>query len=217
VVLGGIPTFAADSWALGCVTYQCLSGRPPFLEMDEESTRHRIVTFQGSDRPAESVSDPSSSPSPFGSLFEGKHASSIEGSARDLIERLLQRHPARRPSMPQVAQQPFFADADVDVFSLHRRSAYPLDVGRVAPAPDAQWSRRQYSSIWAPQPAAYDLSIPDESSASPFTATFGSISSTAPIPEGDEGPALFATRSSWGVPRNVPPARGLVPIQEAAS
>jgi serine/threonine protein kinase len=183
--------------------------------MDEESTRHRIVTFQGSDRPAESASASPSSSNPFGSLFEGKHASSIEGSARDLIERLLQRHPARRPSMPQVAQQPFFADAEVDVFSLHRCAAHPLDVGRVAPAPDAQWSRRQYSSIWAPQPAAYDLSIPDEPSASPFTA-FGSISASSPIPEGDEGPALFATRSSRGVPRNVPPTRGLVPIQEAA-
>jgi serine/threonine protein kinase len=199
------------------VTYQCLSGRPPFLEMDEEATRQRIVTFQGSKR-QDSVA---SSSSPFGSLFEGKHASAIEGSARELIECLLQRHPANRPDMQQVAQQRFFVEAEVNVFSLHRHPAYPLDVGTVAPTPDAQWSRRQYSSIWAPQPAAYDLSIPDDSSASPATS-FGSTSSSAPIPEGDEGPALFASAaasSSRGLlPSRAPTTtRGLVPIPEVAS
>lgn len=29
VVMGARPSFAADTWALGCVMYQCLSGRPP--------------------------------------------------------------------------------------------------------------------------------------------------------------------------------------------
>jgi serine/threonine protein kinase len=45
VVMGGFPTPAADSWALGCVLYQCLLGRPPILEADKTLTKklNRLV------------------------------------------------------------------------------------------------------------------------------------------------------------------------------
>jgi serine/threonine protein kinase len=194
--LGGIPSYAADAWALGCVTYQCLSGRPPFLEADDAATRHRIVSFNDD---ANNNHESSSSPNQVDALFEDKHASAVEASARDMIRALLQRHPTQRPDMQQVAELLFFTEANIDVFSLHRQPPYPLDVGTVAPAPEAQWSRRQYSSIWAPQPVAYDIALPDSDhqysddlSRSLGRGGQGATSYSTPIPEGEEGTCFFS-------------------------
>lgn len=186
VVLGSLPTFVADSWALGCVTYQCLSGRPPFLEGDDESTKQRIVSF-GNELDVPAVSDP------VEALFKETHASSIRVTARDMIRWLLQKQPSNRPTMQQVAEHEFFTEGNVDVFSLYRQAAYPLDVGKVAPAPEAQWSRRQYSSIWAPQPEAYDLSIASaETDQKARLTSLNGTSPTVPIPEGEEGRSFFS-------------------------
>jgi serine/threonine protein kinase len=173
VVLGQVPTTAADSWALGCVMYQCLSGRPPLLDTDEHATKHKIVTFHTEHEHEDG--DP---------LFQNDHSADITPEARALIRKLLSQE--NRPSMVQVAQDDFFGGTDI--FSLHRRPAVPLDVGAVAPVEDAQWSRRQYSSIWAPQPKAYDISIPQPAHhfANPL------LSSNAPIPEGDEANCFFS-------------------------
>lgn len=115
---------------------QCLSGRPPLLEADDAATRHRIVSFHVQDSSKEDDG-----------LFRGKHAAGISPEARDLIENLLERDASCRPAMAQVAQHHFFLDASsgataMDVFSLHKQPAYPLDVGEVSPTPDSdQWSR----------------------------------------------------------------------------
>lgn len=151
VVMGEFPSLAADSWALGCVIYQCLSGRPPHLEADESATRSRIVSFDA---------EGANSSGEQSSLFSDIHAVAIESNARALITSLLSRNAEERPSMQRVAQSDFFAGAGKEVFGLHKQSAPPLDVGDVTPVADAQWTRRQFSSIWAPQPQAYDILLP---------------------------------------------------------
>ena len=179
VVMGAFPTPAADSWALGCVLYQCLSGRPPILEADETLTKNRIVSFD--------VKDSRNKDDAI--LFSGSHASSINTDARNLITRLLNRNSNERPSMSQVAEHDFFLQAGTDVFALYRQAAHPLDVGDVSPVADAQWSRRQFSSIWAPQPQAYEISIQMEDERKNSSRGVGPA---GPILEGEEATFFFS-------------------------
>eukprot|EP00538_Stauroneis_constricta_P012587 CAMPEP_0119546228 /NCGR_PEP_ID=MMETSP1352-20130426/733_1 /TAXON_ID=265584 /ORGANISM="Stauroneis constricta, Strain CCMP1120" /LENGTH=1198 /DNA_ID=CAMNT_0007590907 /DNA_START=24 /DNA_END=3620 /DNA_ORIENTATION=- len=185
VVLGEIPTFMADSWALGCVLFQCLSGRPPILEDDDEATRHKIVTFD-SNRNGQHDAIPHG-------LFTEKHSSKISDVAQTLILRLLNRSPMNRPNMQEVARDAFFESTNV--FSLHQEKAYPLDVGEVAPVADSQWSRRQFSSIWAPQPKAYDVGLGGQA---PVRQRH-SFMPTGPIAEKDEAGSLFSKALLAGV------------------
>lgn len=177
VVMGAFPTIAADAWALGCVTYQCLSGRPPLLEGDDEATRNRIVSFDFNESQSKSELD---------RLFEDKHAAGITAEARDMIKSLLHRDPSKRPGMNQLAEHTFFKS---NVFALYSQPAYPLDVGTVLPAPSAQWARRQFSSIWAPQPASYILSVPVGSANS---NAFSDPTTDSPIQEGEEALGFFS-------------------------
>eukprot|EP00977_Amphora_coffeiformis_P010476 scaffold2452_cov194-Amphora_coffeaeformis.AAC.4 len=191
IVLGGIPSFSTDSWALGCVMYQCLTGRPPLLDADESATKQKIVQFASSseDKPGESNSD-------YDELFGAAHASGMSQAARGLIRSLLERDTGSRPSIAEAAMHEFFKD--VDVFALYQQAPYPLDVGTNAPSTtDSKWSRRQFSTIWAPQPAAYDLS--------PSSGTHDHIQSSSqlfssPIPEGEEAGGHFTPiRTNEGV------------------
>jgi serine/threonine protein kinase len=182
VVLGAFPSQAADSWALGCVIYQCLTGRPPLIDEDEARTKSRIVSFDASDSKADQSDI----------LFVDSHASKVKPSARDLILAFLSRNPIERPTMNQVAGHNFFQEAGVDVFSLHQKPPHPLEMGDVAPpSTDAKWSRRQLSSIWAPQPQAYNISLDYTSSALRASTS----QSAGPILEGGEGSSFFSKSS----------------------
>jgi len=141
VVIGGIPTYAADVWALGCVLFQCLSGRPPILEDTDDQTKKTIVSFH--------LSNGSSN------VFEGCDETAFNNSAKSLVQRMLHRDASARPDIFEVSQSDFFDD--VDIFTLHKKPAHPLDIGSIAPVSDAKWARRQFSSIWAPQPHVYNI------------------------------------------------------------
>lgn len=172
VVLGSIPTKSADSWALGCVLFQCLAGRPPLLESCDLSTRQRIVTFNLSSDDDDDF------------FLESTGTQAFSAISKELIARLLDKNPNERPGMSTVATDEFFNG--VDVFSLHRKPAHVLDAGNVAPTPDADWSRRQFSSIWAPQPQAYAISNAKNLSINSFIEK-----QNAPIVEGDERDGHF--------------------------
>ena len=128
VVIGGFPTAAADVWALGCVLFQCISGRPPILEDTDDLTAQKIVTFDlNSDKH---------------NFFGDCGESTFRTDAKALIQRMLHRDVSRRPDIIQIADDTFFDG--MDIFSLHKHPAHPLDVGSIAPTSDAKWSRRQF-------------------------------------------------------------------------
>ncbi|KAL7580861.1 hypothetical protein ACA910_001130 [Epithemia clementina (nom. ined.)] len=196
VVLGAYPTQAADSWALGCVLYQCLSGRPPLLDVDDEATRQRIVTFASDADPSSPLA--TNDNDEVSKLFEDRHSSGISTEARDLIRTTFQREAGCRPDMYEIARHKFFTSANVQVFSLHQQAASPLEVGNVAPptgadAEDAQWARRQYSSIWAPQPPQYNLQMDESNQQHQHKSALAALAAS-PIPEGDEATAFFSAK-----------------------
>lgn len=128
VVIGGFPTTAADIWALGCVMFQCISGRPPILENTDQLTAQKIVTFDLNSE---------------GRNFFGEcDASTFRDDAKSLITRMLNRDALCRPDIHHIATAEFFKG--MDIFTLHKNPAHPLDVGTIAPITDAKWSRRQF-------------------------------------------------------------------------
>ena len=170
VVMGAIPSFPADIWALGCVMFQCLTGRPPILEDNDELTAQRIVSFHLASEPNDF----------FG---EEESSTTFNSNEKSLIQRMLNRDSNCRPSISNVASDACFEG--MDIFHLHTKPAHPLDTGSIAPASDGKWSRRQFSSIWAPQPQAYNINV------STISATTVNIVLDEPITEGDEVGVLF--------------------------
>eukprot|EP00590_Aulacoseira_subarctica_P003129 CAMPEP_0172422308 /NCGR_PEP_ID=MMETSP1064-20121228/8470_1 /TAXON_ID=202472 /ORGANISM="Aulacoseira subarctica , Strain CCAP 1002/5" /LENGTH=679 /DNA_ID=CAMNT_0013163111 /DNA_START=59 /DNA_END=2098 /DNA_ORIENTATION=+ len=154
VAMGGTPSPAADSWALGCVLYQCISGKPPILGDTDEQTVHKIVAFHLEGKEEDDM------------FFGHRESSAFRPETKALVRCLLNLNFNERPSMFAIAQHEFFAG--MDVFTLYKRSAPSLMQGSFAPVSvDAKWTRRQFSSIWAPQPKAYLLGLAPKASKMP--------------------------------------------------
>ena len=45
VIRGSFPNFGADVWGWGCVLFFCMTGKPPLMEFDDESTMKKVVEF----------------------------------------------------------------------------------------------------------------------------------------------------------------------------
>mmetsp|Transcript_51391 Transcript_51391/g.62856 ORF Transcript_51391/g.62856 Transcript_51391/m.62856 type:complete len:349 (+) Transcript_51391:3-1049(+) len=156
VVKGGTPSLASDAWALGCLLYQLLTGRPPVWadsELEEE-IKSRIVSFQ----------------------LDDDLASSLSSSARSLVGALLQADVRERLPVDASAKHEFFEG--LDVFALHKRPRGP-ELPEFDPKPkeegDERWQRRQFSKIWTVMPSAQDF-VPPKTFGVEATAT--SISET---------------------------------------
>ena len=132
VAMGGQPSYASDCWALGCLLYQCLAGRPPIWAETVQETMASIVQF---------------------SADRDIYPDTFPPTARGLVSALLEPKPEARLTLEAAAAHPFFEG--VDVFQLYQGQAPELAVGSVEPAPDAKWSRRQNSMLWQPMPQEF--------------------------------------------------------------
>jgi serine/threonine protein kinase len=122
VILGGVPSRAADSWALGCVIFQCIAGRPPLLDLGGATmTKQKIVTFEISSE---------TSDSDF--FLENSEIRSFSQSSKNVIKRLLTKMPSERPDMRNIAEDDFFQGKNI--FALHRSTPHHLDAGKVGPS-----------------------------------------------------------------------------------
>lgn len=142
VARGGIPDVGADAWALGCVTFLCLAGRPPIFADTDEAIMARVVHFS---LPNAEVAGGGGASLP----------SEVSQASQRLVRALMEPDRAVRLSVESAARHEFFSESSVDVFSLHKQKPVELAQGTVAPTPNAAWSRRQNSMIWAPMPQEY--------------------------------------------------------------
>jgi len=98
-------TFSADLWALGCIIYQLLVGRPPFKGINEYQTFQLIQTR------------------------EFTFPDSFDSSARDVIEHLLVMDPEMRignNSLDEIRAHQFFQGIDFQGIHLINPPAIPF-------------------------------------------------------------------------------------------
>ncbi|GAB2211724.1 hypothetical protein Droror1_Dr00025057 [Drosera rotundifolia] len=82
---GGIHSYASDLWALGCVLYECFTGRPPFVGKEFAQLANSIISDPAPPLPG----DPSS-------------------AFTDLINSLLVKDPAKRMQWPELCTHAFW-------------------------------------------------------------------------------------------------------------
>eukprot|EP00927_Polykrikos_kofoidii_P043217 TRINITY_DN37277_c0_g1_i1.p1 TRINITY_DN37277_c0_g1~~TRINITY_DN37277_c0_g1_i1.p1 ORF type:complete len:1069 (-),score=233.90 TRINITY_DN37277_c0_g1_i1:64-3270(-) len=145
VVRGSVPTQAADAWALGCVVYQMLSGRPPIWAESEleEDLRSRIVSFRLDNR-----------------LHD------LPEKARGLVTALMEADAEKRRPVSETTSDPWFEG--LDILTLYRKPRGPdlpatstaAAIAAAEGATDERWQKRQHSKIWNILPSAQDFMPP---------------------------------------------------------
>jgi len=165
---GGSVTCASDAWALGCVLYFCLAGKPPVWADSEDDMVASIVQW-GDTSLAQHFPD------------------GFPPAASDLVTQLLQADPSVRlghDGFASIAAHEFFAPLQevgggnhaaapgpgggtpgggtaeplATLSLLYERTPPELAVGIAAPpAVAAKWSKRQFSRMYNPVPETFDV------------------------------------------------------------
>jgi serine/threonine protein kinase len=170
------PSIASDAFAFGVMLYQLLSGRLPDAELVTRLGKYSPDTQ--SDSTIESMHIPSQSVRFVVSTRE-LFPPSFPLLARDLVSKLLHPNPSERlgggeRGVSEILEHPWFNSLFTSVTSKIGECSTPLEIaGKLykmkgpiglpladnnalnGSTPDAAWSRRQNSTLWAPLPKSY--------------------------------------------------------------
>jgi len=136
LVGGGRPSIATDAWALGCVAFQCLAGRPPlWADGGQEALLAAVADWRGAP------------PALFPPAFPPQAAA--------FVTALLAPEPAARlgggeGGMADVQRHAWLAGLDCD--ALHAQTPPLLARGVAAAQPGALHAARQNSILWSRRP-----------------------------------------------------------------
>lgn len=126
-------TISADMWALGCVFFQCMTGRIPISGGSGKKYKNNVVSFNNSDE----------------LLLYGHVVRSAlvpEGFARDLLASLLSNEASKRISVSEVLSHQFLNGPTESL----KAEDNVVKSNMTGNGEEGVWARRQYSSIWAP-------------------------------------------------------------------
>ena len=166
---GLAPTPSSDMWSLGCVLFLCIAGRPPLIAATEADTMKRIVRFAEEE----------------GDMF-GEERELFTERCAALVEACCAAAPSARPTCHQACSSPYFEGRNVH--GLYLGSAPELGAGGVKKGDvDEQWTRRQHSSIWSPQPEKYTFGESAGGGGGGRSGENYARILNAPIVEGEEG------------------------------
>jgi serine/threonine protein kinase len=133
LVAGGAPSVATDAWALGCVVFQCLAGRPPiWADGGQEALLSVIADWPGADA----------------ALFP----TGFPPAAADFVTRLLapavrERLGGGADGLGAAARHAWLEALDCD--ALHAQAPPPMARGVAAAQPGAPHAARQNSILWS--------------------------------------------------------------------
>ena len=142
LLAGGLPSVASDAWALGCLVFQCLTGRLPLWSDDPQALLQRIAAWTGC--PA--------------SLFPA----SLPGDAVHFCTRLLEPEPARRlggceEGLRECMRHAWLEGLQCD--QLHAATPPPLLRGAAGAAAPGAHVPRQNSVLWSRLPGCGGTSL----------------------------------------------------------
>lgn len=169
-----------DSWSLGCVLYFAWKGKPCYYGEEVQVIMEQMAIWFDEVATASSSSDSKSVH--FAASGAANTPGDLEGrSCESLIRMLLTREREQRLSITAVLDHPYLTHGllpeyvsmftslggninEVPVYdprSLHQRPAptWPEVNASGAQRGDARWARRQFSTLWAPMPAAYEMEV----------------------------------------------------------
>lgn len=159
--VGNQQTTSVDSWALGCVLYFCLHGKPLFYgELDQLTEQWGTFANTAAGRVHFDVPD----------TVQDDLTARQQAAAETLLAQLLSLDPTARPTASQLLNHPYLThglqsagtgDECPPVYnpiSLHASipPSWP-ESNKEQTASDGLWARRQFSSLWAPMPKDYQL------------------------------------------------------------